>query len=518
MFQRKNLKKLEEELYVRSKLNDLVFLPFFLLLSLFSVAENYYELDSNLAVVQRLNYNLELASANDLLNEYELSHPDNSAIHYLFHFNAFLKAFISEEEQYYANYRKVKDRALRHYEKLPDCSRYKRFLQSEVYFHSAAVKAKHNELYSAALDVSRVLYLTDKNHELFPTFLPNNKLRGLIKVYLSTVPDNYKWAVKLLGAEGNISEGLKLLKELAKQQNVESEINGIAKEAGYLYAFALHQVAKRPREAWVQVFQYTKDYETNVLSAFFRANLAMKLNKNLTALSVISSIEKKEVRNNFLFLDYMYGILKMNQQNEDAIIYLKNYTNKFKGRSFKQSCLQKISWYYVLQGDLENASNSQLAILDLPESMMEADKQALEYAHKSLPLKNLLEIRMLCDQGEYKQAKVRLSAIDHRQLPSRGYKIEYSYRYGQVSEKLGNMSAAEKFYKACILLAKDSKEYYGAYASIYLGDYYLSLQDKDRAIEHYQQALSFKRNREYTESIEHRATIGIERAGRITKE
>ena len=62
------------------------------------------------------------------------------------------------------------------------------------------------------------------------------------------------------------------------------------------------------------------------------------------------------------------------------------------------------------------------------------------------------------------------------------------------------------------------KEYYGAYASIYLGDYYLSLQDKDRAIEHYQQALSFKRNREYTESIEHRATIGIERAGRITKE
>ena len=169
MLKRKNQNQKEEQ-FVRNKLR--LFLPFlFFLLALPAFGSHTFTFNKNLLVAQKQNYELRLGRAYDYIVAEQDLDAENSAVHYLLHFNAFLKAFVSEKQSDYATYRKVQDKALFHYEQLPDSSPYKKFAQSEVYFYSATLKAKFDELYSAARDVNRAHSLIEANHEKFPNFV-----------------------------------------------------------------------------------------------------------------------------------------------------------------------------------------------------------------------------------------------------------------------------------------------------------------------------------------------------------
>ncbi|PCJ66827.1 MAG: hypothetical protein COA58_05045 [Bacteroidetes bacterium] len=500
----------KEELFVRNKLRFSI-LSFLFLCTVPVIGSHTFTFNKNLLVAQQQNYELRLGRAYDYIRTEQEIDPENSAIHYLLHFNAFLKAFVSEEQSDYATYRRVQDKALFHFEKLPDSSPYKKFAQSEVYFYSATLKAKFDELYSAARDVNRANTLIEANHKEFPEFVPNNKTRGIIKVYLSTVPDNYEWIIKMLGIEGDLSEGLRLLKDVTTHKNDTTELAGIAKEAAYLYSFSLLHVAKQGGKAWAETLKCTEDYKTNLLSCFFRTNAALKLNRNETAINILSSRPKSDEFTKFYFLNYQLGVATLNKLDVSAIDHFNEFYNNFKGRNYIKSCLQKMSWYYVIHDDPSKAVYYKDQVLVQGYSLNEEDKQALRYTHKTIPESALLEARLLYDGGYFEQASKSIHEIDGKSLPSTKLKAEFCYRAGRIAEKMGKIENALKLYEACSLFAIDGDEYYGAYASIYLGDYYLNSKDMVLANKFYKRALGFKKNKEYTQSIEQRAKAGLKR-------
>lgn len=510
MLKRKNQNQKEEQ-FVRSKLFRFVLLLFLVFPFRQSFGVHYFSVDSNLIVAQRYNHQLRLSAARDILDDALLQEPNNSAVHYLLHTNAFLKSFITEEERDYRRFREIQDEAMFHYEELPDTSPYRRFCQSEAYFYSGALKGKFNELYGAARDVNRLHSLVEENSKRFPEFLPNNKLRGILKVYLSTVPEKYKWLVKMLGIEEDLHGGMRMLGELAAYQNDISFLGGIAHETAYLRSFALLQVVKSPQKAWSETLKCTKDYETNSLSAFFRSNMALKLNKNRTAKNILIARPVGDEYESFYFLNYQLGLAKLNSFDSSAIQNFQIYHTRFKGRNYLKSCLQKMSWYYVLEGNQAEARRIQLRILNLPKSVNEEDKLADQYARKPLPHPTLLKMRLLYDGGDFKGAFDVAKSIDPKKLGNKNLKAEYCYRHGRISQKLGNMKAALKFYEACSLFAKESEEYYGAYACIYLGDHYLENENQEKAEIYYRKALTFYNNKEYVESIEQRAKSGLKK-------
>ena len=279
----------KEELFERNSIYKSFFLVFFFTVSLSALADNNFTFNENLRVAQFQNYELRLDKASSILEDEAVIDPANSCVLYLQHSNAFLKAFVSEEQADYTAYRKVQDNALLHFDKLPEDSPYKKFAQSEIYFYSATLKAKFDELYGAARDINRANTLIEANYKKFPNFLPNSKTRGIIKVYLSTVPDNYSWVIRMLGIKGNLNQGLALLKSLSRHKSDSTILDGIAKEAAYLYSFSLLHVAKQPITAWSETLKCTGDYKTNLTSNFFRSNIAMKLNKNETAIQVLEA-------------------------------------------------------------------------------------------------------------------------------------------------------------------------------------------------------------------------------------
>lgn len=509
----------EDELYVRNSLRHATFV----LVSLFSILDvtgAYYSdfsFNKGLLRIQKQILQLQLDSTKQDLLACKSSQPQNCAIDYLLHANAFYKAFITESQDDYAEYRKIRDDALVHYESLPDTVPWKKFLQSETYLYSAALKGKNQELYSAALDVSRVNSLITENRNSFPNYLPNNKALGLLKVYLSTVPDKYNWALRILGVEGDLNEGLRILKKLASHQNDTTYISVIAKETAYLYSFALHHIAKRPAKSWSSTLKCTKDYNENLLSAFFRSSLALKLNKTHTALNTLNDRPKGDTYEDFYFLEYLQGESKLRLFDKTAISHLELFYRKHEGSNFKKSCLQKMSWYYLLHNDRQRAYLFQQKIKKYPETLVASDVLAMGYANKPLPNSDLLKIRLLYDRGDYLKARDSIMSLNHRFLKNKNEKTEYSYRYGRILENLGDMNKAVKYYEACTLFGLRSEEYYASYACIYLGDWYFSKADTINAEKYYRKAMSYKSNKEYVETIEQRAKKGLKAIAHLAR-
>jgi hypothetical protein len=496
--------------YVKNKLYHTSFI-FFILIGHLAVANNTFTFNSNLLAAQKQNHELRLDRASELLQTELLFDADNSAIYYLLHFNSFVKAFVSEDPTDYAAYQKIQESTLDHLRDMDEGSPYKKFAESEVYFYSASLKAKFNELYGAARDVKRAHSLIEENYKAFPDFLPNNKTRGILKMYLSTVPDNYAWIIGMLGVKGNMSEGIRLLSTLADHQNDADELGGIAREAAYLYSFSLMHVAKQQNKAWVETLKCTNDYRTNLVSCFFRSNMALKLNRNETAMQILNARPTSAEYLPFYVLNFMLGTAKLNKQDPSSLVELEIFVNKFKGKNYLKSATQKLSWYYLLDGNFSKAEFYKSQIDKVGASINEEDKLAIRFSQKQLPNRYLLKTRLLYDGGYYTKASQIISIIEPKELPNNMQKAEYCYRQGGINEKQGRMAAALKFYEACSLYGRDSDEYYGAYASIYLGEYYLSQGDKTNAQKFFERALSFKKNKEYLDSIEYRAKAGLKK-------
>jgi hypothetical protein len=502
---------LKEEQYVRSSFFRVLSFLLFGLLSFQSLGVHFFEFTPNLIVAQRYNLELRLSTAADILQRESLYSSENSAVLYLLHSNSYLKAFVSEEFSDYKVYQEVREAAISHFELLNDTVPHKRFLLSELYFYSATLKAKHNELYGAARDLNKAHSLIESNHELFPDFLPNNKTRGILQVYLSTVPDNYGWVIRMLGIRGDLKGGMVLLKQLSAHRSDTGFIGGLAKETHYLYAFSLMHVANQRITAWSEMLKATVDYRTNLASCFFRSNLALKLNKNESAINTLQNRPSDSEYVQFYLLEHLLGKAKLNKQDSTAIGHLAKFNDNFKGLNYLKSNLQRMSWYYLVMGNHTKAKQYKVAILNSGHSINEEDKQAQRFGKKQLPNSDLLSTRLYYDGGYFDLASSAISVINAKILTTLDLKAEYCYRKGCILEKQGAMVRALKFYEACTLFAISSDEYYGAYAAIFLGDYYFKINDKVNSHKFYKRALSFQKNKEYTESIEQRAKTGLKK-------
>lgn len=468
-------------------------------------------MDSTLCDLQRQNLSLQLASSRTQLYQLKSSDSANSAVYYQLHFNAFLRAFVSESDQDYREYRRIKAAALDHYKMLSDTSPYQRFLASDVYFYAGTLMAKRGEYYNSAMAVRKAWNLIEQNHQLFPHFIANNKTRGILKVYLSTVPESYDWVTRLLGFEGNLNQGLRLLKTLTEYRDGNKCMEGVIQETQYMYAYALLHVAKKNAIAWNEMLKCTEDYQSNLLSSYFRSLMALKLNKNEIAFKTLAQRPRSEMYTPFHTLLYHFGIVKLQRGDSSAIHELKQFLQYNNGENFIKSCYQKMSWYYVLEGKMEwaNYYKSQIELFGV--RVYDEDKQAERYAKKELPHPTILRARLLYDGGYYKRAYDVLNTLSIKDLMGLDQKAEFCYRKGRILEKLGYAERALNMYEACSIFARNSEEYYGAYACIFAGDIYASQQKKELSLKFYKRALTYSNNQEYIDVINYRVEIGLKK-------
>lgn len=510
LLKKKNQKQEEERLERKANLLRAAFPLFFVLISFYSLKADYHvTFNTKVVEAQKLCYQLQLEPALAILSQAEKADPENLALAYLLNLNYTLKAFISESDADYKLLKAHYESASTKIEGLSDELAYKRFMLAEMEFQLAMIKGKREEFYSAAMNINSAYKLLKSNEEKFPEFIWNKKTLGLINAYLSTVPENYAWAVKLLGLKGSLSQGLAMLREVAYSEQKNAEGQYLAQEAHYLYAFTLYHIAKQPQRAWKEMQNCTEDAANNGLSTFFKALMASRIHKND---EVIATISKGPKGNNYTtvpFMNYMLGVAKLNALDPNAITALNNYYASFKGKNYIKACLQKMSWYYILFPNKSKSEYYKQLIKTTGSAIIEEDKLALLYSNKPASNAILLKARLLSDGGNYTAAQKLMEPLKSSDFANTMEKAEYAYRKARIYDQLNKKELAILFYVACSKFALQSPEYYGAYSCLYLGDYYLKKGQKSEAQHYYQQALSYSANKEYTDSIEQKAKAGL---------
>jgi tetratricopeptide (TPR) repeat protein len=239
--------------------------------------------------------------------------------------------------------------------------------------------------------------------------------------------------------------------------------------------------------------------------------MALKLNKNSIALKTLMNRPHHFTYEPFHLMSYYLGVSKLYKTDSSAVLELKSFIHNYKGESYLKSAYEKLSWFYVINGDENQASYYKKKIAYVGKAINNEDKQASRYTQKVNPHRIILKSRLLYDGGYYNEAYDLLNSFKVRQLTSSNEKAEFCYRKGRVLQKLGLIDRALIMYEACSLYAIQSKEYYGAYACLYLGDYYSKEGSSDLAIKFYTRSMSYSKNQEYVDSIHSRAKAGLKK-------
>ena len=351
-----------------------------------------------------------------------------------------------------------------------------------------------------------------ENQSNFPGFKANNKILGLVQSFLSTVPEQYQWAVSLMGLKGDLEEGLELLRSFAYEKDLSPEFQNIQKEAGYFYAYTLLHVAKQNDEAWTIIRQFTSDYRENMLSVFFRSTIAEKTQHNEDVIEVLESRPQASSYMRFHYLDFLLGEAKLNRLDKDADVPLLRFIEQYKGSNYIKSGLQKLSWHYLVHGDRTKYLLYKEQISKKGSAVNEDDKLADLYVSKPDPNLKLLKTRLLFDGGYLDKAFAIIHPMKSKELISDRERAEYAYRKARVYQSKGFDDFAMRFFEFASVYGKESDEYYGAYSCLYLADHALKEGRKSDARRWYSQALTYRSNKEYKSSIEQRAKQGLKNA------
>ena len=452
---------------------------------------------------------LRLEAGQKLLDAEMKKDPDNLIPAFLENYIDFFHLFFNEDPVEYQARKDMLDRRIELMSQGPESSPFYLFTRSVIHFQWAAIKVKFGSNWDAGWEFRRSFLQSKENQKKFPDFQPALMLSGAMQVVAGTIPDGYKWLSGLLGIKGNIATGMQQLNHFLGAGDPWAVL--YRDEATFYYLYLTFYIENK-RE---QVFQFIRrnrlDVKNSHLYAYLAANLALNDQQSAYAEQVIRQKNDGAGYFDMPVWDLEMGYASLNHLEPDAHIYLERFIQRFKGRFYVKDALQKLSWYYYLQGNDQQAAAFRQQILRKGGADSDADKQALKDARSGRwPDKVLLKARLLSDGGYYGEALQLLQGRTEAEFRSQEEKCEFAYRLGRIYDGLGRRDEAIAAYLATLRSGEHLKEYFAARAALQTGYIYEQRGDKLNAIVYFQRCLGMK-DHDYKNSLDQKAKAGIAR-------
>ncbi len=452
---------------------------------------------------------LEFANAEESLVKIRKTNPDNLMAVYLDDLQDFLFIVVTEDEAAYNQRKYFRSARINQLEKGPNDSPYKLLSIGEIHLHWAFSMMRFGDYLSGARQINKAFHVLEKNIKRYPDFLPTYKSMGLLHTLIGTVPDNYRWATRLMGVDGTIEQGIGEMEMVVEKSKGSTELDALRKETLFLLSF-LHLNLLNDDEALSRIGGFLQT-ENGPLMDFARSSLTKKAGNSDEAIEILqkSIIHRPDA---FPYLYYLLGELKLARMDSDADQPLEHYVNTFRGNSYLKSAKQKLAWHALLVRS--NKNDYQKWIAQIPENgstMLDEDKAAqTEFETGNIPNEILLKARLQFDGGYYQQALETLIKSDSKAIKSAEEELEFTYRIGRIHHEWGHFTEAIPYYEMTISKGADSKRYYAANASLQIGLIYERLGEPKKALAAFQACSSFN-NSEYRNSINQKAKAGIDR-------
>ncbi|MDH3244320.1 MAG: hypothetical protein OEM26_06870 [Saprospiraceae bacterium] len=485
-------------------------LALFLTFLCIPLSASYFEFSEKARDAYQFIFSLQFDEAQDKIIELKIAEPDNQIRHLLANYIDCLTIFVTEDESAFDELKQNKQLRLDAIKDGDPQSPYYLFAQAEIHLHWAICRAKFEEYFQAVIEVRRAYNLLEKNAQLFPDFIPNKKNLGLMHAMIGTVPDKYRWGVKLLGMNGTIEQGRGEIEEVLAYAEAEEDFI-YATETRILYAYLLFHLSNQEDLAWQQLEKAKLDPAANPIACFVMANLAMRTGRNDLALELLSKRPKGSRYFPFPYLDFMMGVAKLNRLDPDADQAFLAFLRQTRGRNYIKESYQKLAWHAVLHDHPDDYWQYMETCKRLGVAIIDEDLAALREARqRKLPNKQLLKARVLFDGAYYEQARSTLSTKQSDPTDSLAYELEYNYRLGRIYDMLDQDEIALQYYQKTIDQGRYEGFYFACNAALMSGRIFEEQERWDEAKSFYELTLSIKSD-EYRSSLHQKAKAGLNR-------
>lgn len=445
---------------------------------LFAKTSGYFSYSPAAVAVYQEIVKFEFEAANQQLARLRSTEPHNLVAYHLESYRDFLQTYFSESAEDYQRLQDARQDRLAHILSGDPNSPYFLFIQADMRLQLAIVRFKFEDYFSALLDVQKAWKLLAENQRRFPNFLPNIKDLATLQAILGTIPEPYRWGVKLLsGMEGSIAEGIQKLDLIAAKPFV------FAKEVTLIRALLALHLEQQPEKAW-QVISADPQFTpaTNSLDRFFYATFALRSGKNDLAIQVLTA----HPQSNFPHLYFLTGLAKMRRLDADAPQYFQQFLSKFRGRHFIKEAYQKLAWAAILGDSPQQYLMYMQQCLKRGYAVSGEDQDALQEAQSGkVPHPDLIKARLLFDGHYFRKAQDLLQLRTPEDFTHDDDKLEFRYRRARVWHGLGNYPEALKAYRETIETGSHNPTFYACNAALQAGRIYESLGQRTQAKEMY---------------------------------
>ncbi len=494
-------------------IKKLLIIGFFFVPLLSHTAE--YEFSKNCLDARKAIVELRFDDARKLIRYESLVNPENLVPFALENSLDCIALFIGEEKAAYNYLLKARDERWKRLSSGEKSSPYYRFFLGQYCIEWAFVRFKFGDRTGAALELGKAYRYFDENEKEFPRFSLNRIGTGLVRVAFGLVPDQYKWFTGLLGFHGDTEDGLRDIASIVYYKGGDAAILSFQSQAIFYYSFI--SINLQRDLAGAKAIDHFMDgnfqeWKQSPLLIYARASLLVRLGLNNEALQVIMERKKLGNRFSFFYLDYLEGVLRLNNLDLNAETNFLFYLDHFKGDTYRVSALRRLAWISLLRGDKTGYSARMREITQMKSPVSDDDQAALQAAKEGeIPDVLLLKSRLLFDGGNYDAAMALLSSLD----PIKAFHderniLEYYYRTGRVYHAKEHTDKALRFYRMAIDQGSNKKWYFAASAAYQSGMIYENREEWANAVKFYRMCLAMPVE-EYRASLRQKAKTGLVR-------
>jgi tetratricopeptide (TPR) repeat protein len=453
-------------------------------------------------------FKLKIAEGLQQLEKEKKSNPKNYLPYFIENYADFLKLFVNDNTALFSQAEPRVEERLKKLKSGDPHSPYYLYTQADVHLQWAFCKIKFGEYVSAVFEVKKAYSMLQENNEKFPNFKPNIKSLGLLHTLFGAVPDKYKFGARLLGMKGSIEQGLKELNSVMNDEDFPFK-----DETVILYTLLVLHLQKDQTAAWNMVERTHLSLGDNLLNYFVAATVASHTGKNDNVISLLSSRPSGPAYYPFPLLDFIYGNAKLNRLDSDAHVYIHQFLQNNKGRSYVKEALRKLAWQALINGSADQYKKMMQQVRQVSDAPTDEDKSAQREAEQGfIPNKFLLKARLLCDGGYYDKALDVMHGLKQDKLAGSRDQVEYLYRQARIYDELQRNTEAVRYYLQTVQTGQAYPYYFAANACIKLGAIFEQQGKVQNAKRYYQKAIDLDKD-EYSNSIDAEAKAGLNRLG-----
>lgn len=488
--------------------------PLFLLAFLFYLpgasASKYFEFSPAVQDAYQKAVSLRLGDCQTALEVLKTSEPDNLMPVYIANYVDFLTVFVNENKAEYNRLAKNMEPRLDKISRGDQRSPYYLYTQAQIRLQWALLRLRFTDYLAGASDIKQAYALLEENQRRFPDFIANKMSLGIMHALVGNVPEDYRWVIKGLGGmSGSTQQGVREMEEVLADAKTNPFI--FEEEAMAAYSFLQLFLNNQGELAWQVIKNSKLTPKTNPLAAYVLATVAMRVGRNEDAIRYLQECPTGSPYIPFPERSYLLGLAKLRRLDPDANEPLQTFLTMSKGGNGIKDGYQKLAWYYLLNGNAAGYTTHMDRVKTQGAASGESDAAALREAKSGeRPDARLLKARLLFDGGYYQRAYDLLKDAAPEYAPNHRLDLEYGYRLGRITHRMGKTYDAARWYNQTIERGAADPAYFACNAALQLGLLYEESKDMVQARQAFNRCLALKPEA-YATSLHAQAKAGLSR-------